>query len=180
MGLEQIWLLEKLIKRFKMKPIKTFLEVGFLLIIFTAACFFGVGLLAEKGRQAASDINFIRTALAALGAIGICSLFIIGFISVRDFLFPKYIWDEKLKVFRNPKTNEIICTKCLDEYKSAISLEKDTTGLFKRCPKCKTMQELSSEEQKKSLSEDILTIVPRKERKKKTIRVSILNRSKKL
>ena len=53
MGLEQIWLFEKLIKRYKMKPITTALEVGFLLIVLLLFCFFGMGFLAEKGRQAA-------------------------------------------------------------------------------------------------------------------------------
>lgn len=54
MGLEQIWLLEKLQKRFKMKPLRTSIEISFLSILFIAVCIFGVGYLPEKGRQLAT------------------------------------------------------------------------------------------------------------------------------
>jgi len=52
-GLEQIWLLEKLWKRFKMSPIRTSLEIIFILGLFVGACFFGIGYLSEKGKQLA-------------------------------------------------------------------------------------------------------------------------------
>ncbi len=168
--IEQIRSLEKLIKRFKMKRIRTSIEVGFLLFIFIAACF-----LAEMVRKAASDVNFIEI-LPIFGTILIFGLGIIVFIFAMNFLFPKYIWDEKLRAFRNPKTDEILCNNC----KGKIVLEKDKVGLFRICPKCGMMQEPLWEEQKKALRDIVSPVVPHKDRKKKAIRVSILNRSKKL
>jgi len=168
MGLEQIWLFEKLTKRFKMKPIRTSIEVIFLLGI-GIAIFSGAGFLAEKGRQFASNADKTRIVIMTIRTIGILGLFGIGFIITRNFLFPKYIWNEELKAFRNPKTNKLLCSNC----KGKIILEKDKIGLFRICPKCGMVQEPSLEEQKKALRDIVLTTAPHR---KKVIRVSILTK----
>ncbi len=57
MGIEQVLILEKLIKRFRKRPLRTFIEIMLLAVLFGAVYFFGAGYLAEKGKQFAANKN---------------------------------------------------------------------------------------------------------------------------
>ena len=75
----------------------------------------------------------------------------------------------------NSKTGELLCNKCLKENGYAISLVKDITGLFKRCPKCKTVYALPlGMVLKEDFAEDSDIKATDRRPRKKAMRVSIL------
>ena len=83
--------------------------------------------------------------------------------------------DKNIGWRRNPATGEALCSKCFDEHKYAIPLDKDITGLFKICPRCKTMYALSfGELMKEDFTKNLNTTATNKGFKKKAMRVSIL------
>jgi len=83
--------------------------------------------------------------------------------------------DKNIGWQRNPKTGGILCNKCLKENGYAIDLDKDKTGFFMTCPRCKTMHAtpfgmLSKEDFMENSDVPVYNRLPRK----KAMRVSTL------
>ena len=156
MGLEQIWLFEKLKKRFKMNPCKTSIEVGFLLIVFIFICYIGVGYLPEKGRQLASISKPTKsleiqtyieksqnTTDETSGAVKHTWAILVGIVGIffAAMVYAWSVWRNKksgvsanglpLSVLLNKKINEQTCN-FIQKY--GVWQHK-TTGLY-YCPYC--------------------------------------------